>query len=203
GKREVVHEGGSRFWVNFTDYLDTGIFLDHRIVRSMIREMSANCKFLNLFCYTGTATVYAASGGAKSTLSVDASKTYIDWARDNMALNGFGDRKHKYIKDDCFNFLKASRDRFDLIFLDPPTFSNTKSSRSTFDIQRDHVALIKMTASRLEKNGVLIFSNNYRKFKIEMEAFDNFDIKEISEDTISEDFKRNRKIHRSWLIRQK
>lgn len=200
GKREVIHEQGSRFWVNFTDYLDTGIFLDHRIVRSMIKDMAQNKKFLNLFCYTGTATVYAASGGAKSTVSVDSSKTYIDWARDNMALNGFGERKHRYITEDCFTFLKNSRDRFDLIFLDPPTFSNTKSSRSTFDIQRDHVALIKMTVARLEKGGTLIFSNNYRKFKIDLKAFDKLNIKEISDSTISEDFKRNRRIHRSWII---
>jgi len=200
GKREVVNEGGSKFWVNFTDYLDTGIFLDHRIVRSMIREKASNSKFLNLFCYTGTATVHAAAGGAKSTVSVDSSKTYINWARDNMALNGFGERKHKYITEDCFSFLKNTRDRFDLIFLDPPTFSNTKSSRSTFDIQRDHVSLIRLAASKLEIGGILIFSNNFRKFKIDLEGLDKFDIKEISESTISEDFKRNSRIHRSWII---
>lgn len=200
GKRDVVCEGGSRFWVNFTDYLDTGIFLDHRIVRSMIREKAANNKFLNLFCYTGTATVHAAAGGARSTVSVDASNTYINWAKDNMALNGFGERKHRYITEDCFSFLKDCRDRFDLIFLDPPTFSNTKSSRSTFDLQRDHASLIRLTASKLEKDGIIIFSNNFRKFKIDMEALDKFDIVEISENTISEDFKRNSRIHRSWII---
>ncbi|MBN2658836.1 MAG: bifunctional 23S rRNA (guanine(2069)-N(7))-methyltransferase RlmK/23S rRNA (guanine(2445)-N(2))-methyltransferase RlmL [Spirochaetales bacterium] len=203
GKREVVHEWGSRFWVNFTDYLDTGIFLDHRIVRSMIRDMSRGKKFLNLFCYTGTATVHAAAGGAKSTVSVDASKTYTDWARDNMALNGFGDRKHKYVKDDCFDFLKNSKDRFDLIFLDPPTFSNSKSSRSTFDIQRDHVSLIKLAAARLERGGILIFSNNFRKFKLDEKALDKFTMEEISEKTISEDFQRNSRIHRSWKIQVK
>jgi len=200
GKREVVYEGGNKFWVNFTDYLDTGIFLDHRIVRSMIHDMAKDKKFLNLFCYTGTATVHAAAGGARNTVSVDASKTYIDWARDNMALNGFGERKHKYVKDDCFAFLKSNRDRFDLIFLDPPTFSNTKSTRSTFDIQRDHVSLIRLAVKSLEKDGTLIFSNNFRKFKIDKEALDNLNISEISENTISEDFKRNTRIHRSWLI---
>ncbi|MCP4163987.1 MAG: bifunctional 23S rRNA (guanine(2069)-N(7))-methyltransferase RlmK/23S rRNA (guanine(2445)-N(2))-methyltransferase RlmL [Deltaproteobacteria bacterium] len=200
GKRQVVHEHGSRFWVNFTDYLDTGIFLDHRIIRSMIREKAKGTKFLNLFAYTGTASVHAAAGGAKSTLSVDASKTYIDWARDNMALNGFGERKHRYEKEDCFTFLKNCRDRFDLIFLDPPTFSNTKSSRSTLDIQRDHVALIKMAAARLEKDGTLVFSNNFRKFKLDEDALKAFKITEISEKTISEDFRRNNKIHRSWII---
>lgn len=203
GKREVINEGSCRFWVNFTDYLDTGIFLDHRIVRTMVENLSKNQKFLNLFCYTGTATVHAAAGGARSTISVDASKTYIDWARDNMALNGFGERKHKYIQEDCFSFLKECHDRFDLIFLDPPTFSNTKSTRSTFDIQRDHVSLIRLTAKKLEKNGTLIFSNNFRKFKIDEESLDNLDIKEISEDTISEDFKRNSRIHRTWIIRLK
>ncbi len=200
GKREVMHEGGSKFWVNFTDYLDTGIFLDHRIVRSMIKEKAHNKKFLNLFCYTGTATVHAATGGAKSTVSVDSSKTYTDWARDNMALNGFGERKHKYVKEDCFTFLKSCRDRFDLIFLDPPTFSNTKSTRSTFDIQRDHVSLIKLAAAKLERDGILIFSNNFRKFKIDLEALDKLNIEEISESTISEDFKRNKRIHKSWII---
>ncbi|MBB6478938.1 bifunctional 23S rRNA (guanine(2069)-N(7))-methyltransferase RlmK/23S rRNA (guanine(2445)-N(2))-methyltransferase RlmL [Spirochaeta isovalerica] len=203
GKREVVNEWGSRFWVNFTDYLDTGIFLDHRIVRSMIKDMSNGKKFLNLFCYTGTATVHAAAGGAKSTVSVDSSKTYTDWARDNMALNGFGDRKHKYVKEDCFTFLKNCKDRFDLIFLDPPTFSNSKSSRSTFDIQRDHVSLIKLTAGRLEKGGILIFSNNFRKFKLDEKALDKFNMEEISEKTISEDFRRNNRIHRSWIIQAK
>jgi len=200
GKRDVVQEWGSRFWVNFTDYLDTGIFLDHRIVRSMIKEMSEGKKFLNLFCYTGTATVHAAAGGAKSTVSVDASKTYIDWARDNMSLNGFGDRKHRYVKEDCFNFLKSCKDRFDLIFLDPPTFSNSKSIRSTFDIQRDHVSLIKLAASRLEKGGILIFSNNFRKFKLDEKALDKLNMEEISDKTISEDFQRNSRIHRSWII---
>ena len=200
GKREVVNEGGSRFWINFTDYLDTGIFLDHRIVRSKIKEMAKGQKFLNLFCYTGTATVHAAAGGARSTVSVDTSNTYTDWAKDNMALNGYGERKHKYVKEDCFTFLKTSKDRFDLIFLDPPTFSNTKSTRSTFDIQRDHVKLIKLAAGRLERKGTLIFSNNFRKFKIDLEALDNLDIREISESTISEDFKRNNRIHRTWFI---
>jgi len=117
-----------------------------------------------------------------------------------MALNGFGERKHKYVTEDCFSFLKNTRDRFDLIFLDPPTFSNTKSSRSTFDIQRDHVSLIRLAASKLEIGGILIFSNNFRKFKIDLEGLDKFDIKEISESTISEDFKRNSRIHRSWII---
>ena len=117
-----------------------------------------------------------------------------------MALNGFGERKHRYVTEDCFTFLKNCRDRFDLIFLDPPTFSNTKSSRSTFDIQRDHVALIKMAVARLEKEGTLIFSNNYRKFKIDLKAFDKLNINEISDSTISEDFKRNSRIHRSWII---
>jgi 23S rRNA (guanine2445-N2)-methyltransferase / 23S rRNA (guanine2069-N7)-methyltransferase len=201
GKREIITEGSCRFWVNFTDYLDTGIFLDHRIVRSMLAGLSRNQKFLNLFCYTGTATVHAAAGGAKSTVSVDASKTYIDWARDNMALNGFGERKHKYVQEDCFTFLKNNHERFDLIFLDPPTFSNTKSTRSTFDIQRDHVSLIRLAVSKLEKNGTLLFSNNFRKFKLDTEALDNLDIKEISSSTISEDFKRNSRIHKSWIIR--
>ena len=116
-----------------------------------------------------------------------------------MALNGFGERKHKYVKDDCFTFLKSNRDRFDLIFLDPPTFSNTTSTRSTFDIQRDHVSLIRLAVKSLEKDGTLIFSN-FRKFKIDREALDNLNISEISENTISEDFKRNNRIHRSWLI---
>ena len=203
GVREVIEENGSRFWVNFTDYLDTGIFLDHRIVRSSIKDRAKDQKFLNLFCYTGTATVLAAAGGAKRTVSVDASKTYIDWARDNMALNGFGERKHSFVKEDCFTYLKSCRDRFDLILLDPPTFSNTKSTRSTFDIQRDHVSLIKLAAGKLEQKGLLIFSNNFRKFKIDMESLSNMEIKEVSESTISEDFKRNHKIHRSWEIRLK
>ena len=198
----MINENGHRFSVNFRDYLDTGIFLDHRPVRKMIEEKSKDKRFLNLFCYTGTATVHAAAGGALSTVSVDASSTYLDWAMKNMKMNNFGTMNHFYYKDDCMSWLRNSKDMFDLIFCDPPTFSNGKS-RNSFDVQRDHVYLIRSCMKHLSGQGELIFSTNFTRFRMYEEVTDEFDVQDITEQTIGTDFERNRKIHKCYVIKHK
>lgn len=195
----VVTEHGLRFLVNFTAYLDTGIFLDHRPLRQVIKENSKDTRFLNLFCYTGTATVHAAAGGALSTVSVDASATYLDWAGKNMAFNGFDGMNHFRYKDDAIDWLRHSTSEFDLIFCDPPTFSNSKDRR-TFDIQRDHVALVDACMKRLAPGGTLIFSNNFRKFKLDEVLSEDYVVEDVSEKTVGDDFARDPKIHRTFLI---
>lgn len=196
----IMHEHGLVFSVNFTDYLDTGIFLDHRPVRKMIMEMADGKRFLNLFCYTGTATVHAAAGGALSTVSVDASSTYLDWAMKNMRMNGFDGMNHFYYKSDCMDYLQSTHDMYDLIFCDPPTFSNSKM-RNTFDVQRDHRSLIHAAMRHLEKGGTLIFSTNFRKFSLDKRVTEEYAVEDITEQTIDEDFSRNKKIHQCYLIR--
>lgn len=198
----VINENGHRFSANFRDYLDTGIFLDHRPIRKYIEEHSNGKRFLNLFCYTASASVYAASGGALSTVSVDTNANYLDWAMKNMALNGFTQMNHFYYRSDSLAYLRENRDVFDLIFCDPPTFSNSKN-RDTFDVQRDHGYLIRSCMKHLSGNGTLIFSTNFTKFKMFGELYDEFEIEDITEQTIGDDFKRNSKIHRCYLIRHK
>ena len=198
----IVNENGHRFIVNFADYLDTGLFLDHRPVRKMIEQMAEGKRFLNLFCYTASATVYAAAGGALSTVSVDSNANYLDWGIKNMQLNKLDTMNNFFYKEDCISYLKGTHDVFDLIFCDPPTFSNSKS-RDTFDVQRDHGFLIRSCMKHLSKDGQLIFSTNYTKFKMYEELFDEFNLKEISEQTIGTDFARNSKIHRCWIITHK
>ncbi|MGE4558613.1 MAG: bifunctional 23S rRNA (guanine(2069)-N(7))-methyltransferase RlmK/23S rRNA (guanine(2445)-N(2))-methyltransferase RlmL [Desulfobulbus sp.] len=196
-----VHEGGGRFLVNFTDYLDTGLFLDHRNTRARLQQLAQGKTFLNLFAYTGSATVYAAMGGATSTTTVDASATYLDRARANLALNGFGGPLHQLVEADCLEWLKQTNDRFGVIFLDPPTFSNARHRKQTFDIQQDHPALLRLAMQHLAKAGVLVFSTNFRKFKLDDSLERQFDIREISEETVPFDFKRNQRIHRCWEFR--
>jgi 23S rRNA (guanine2445-N2)-methyltransferase / 23S rRNA (guanine2069-N7)-methyltransferase len=202
GQFHTVEEGGNRFLVNFSDYLDTGLFLDHRITRAMLRELAGDRHFLNLFAYTGSATVYAARGGAISTTSVDMSRTYLDWARRNMELNGFGGREHRLVQANCLEWLERNvgQRRFGLIFLDPPSFSTSKRMQGTFDVQRDHVRLIKATVRLLEPDGVLIFSNNRRRFDMERAALEGLSIEDISRATLPRDFERNPRIHNCWKI---
>ncbi len=199
-----VEEGGCRFWVNFEDYLDTGLFLDHRPTRLMIQSMAKDKHFLNLFAYTGTATVHAALGGASSTTSIDMSNTYMDWARQNLELNGIKGYHHELIQADCLAWLDAQLDKrgnlYDLIFLDPPTFSNSKRMDSAFDIQRDHVDMLHKTARLLTPNGQLIFSTNFRKFKLDGDALQGLAVEDISSKTIPKDFERNPRIHYCWII---
>lgn len=197
-----VIEGGHRFLVNLRDYLDTGLFLDHRTTRSMIESMAEGCRFLNLFAYTGSVSVYAAAGGAKVTTTVDMSRTYMDWARRNMELNGFSGQQHEFIQTNCIEWLQsvAGKRQYDLIFLDPPSFSSSKRMHSTFDVQRDHVMLIRNTMQLLAPQGTLIFSNNLRSFTMDHEALSEFQIKDITRATLPKDFERNPKIHNCWDI---
>ena len=201
GEMLEVKEGDCRLLVNLKDYLDTGLFLDHRKMRLRLGQEAAGKDVLNLFCYTGTASVHAAVGGATSTTSVDLSNTYLTWARKNLSLNGMVDRKHRLEQADCVKWLKQEKRQYDLIFMDPPTFSNSKRLRDIFDIQKVHVELIKLAMERLRQGGVLYFSNNFRRFQFDPELERWFDVKEISESTIDKDFQRRASIHRSWMIR--
>lgn len=199
GQFMEVAEGGVKLLVNLTDYLDTGLFLDHRPLRLRLQKEAAGKRFLNLFCYTATATVHAAKGGARSTTSVDLSKTYLDWARRNLALNGFSD-KHRLEQGDVMEWLEADRGEYELIFIDPPTFSNSKRMEGVFDVQRDHVHLLDLAMARLAKGGVLYFSNNFRKFQLDPALEQRYAVEEISAQTLDPDFARNPKIHRAWRL---
>lgn len=203
----VVEEGGLRFLVNFTDYLDTGLFLDHRPTRALIRSLAGTRRFLNLFAYTGTATVCAAAGGARITTSVDLSQTYLTWAQRNLALNGFAEHNHELIRADCLRWLaeqsRTPAQYYDLIFLDPPTFSASKRMAQSFDVQRDHVRLIRQAVSLLAPDGVLIFANNLRRFRLERDAFADLAVTDLSAATVPPDFGRNRRIHHCWKIERR
>ncbi|MFQ6571701.1 bifunctional 23S rRNA (guanine(2069)-N(7))-methyltransferase RlmK/23S rRNA (guanine(2445)-N(2))-methyltransferase RlmL [Pseudomonas sp. UM16] len=194
-----VSEGGVKLLVNLTDYLDTGLFLDHRPMRMRIQREAAGKRFLNLFCYTATASVHAAKGGARSTTSVDLSRTYLDWARRNLSLNGFSD-KNRLEQGDVMAWLQACRDEYELIFIDPPTFSNSKRMEGVFDVQRDHVQLLDLAVARLAPGGVLYFSNNFRKFQLDEHLAERYVVEEITAQTLDPDFARNSKIHRAWRI---
>ncbi len=202
GVRHEVREGGLRFLVNFTDYLDTGLFLDHRITRRMIADLAPGCVFLNLFCYTASASVYAAWGGALRTVSVDTSNTYLAWAKENLELNGFTGERHTVVRADARDFLAADKGRYGLIFIDPPTFSNSKGDRENFSVQRDHAQMIRSAVDRLEREGVVIFSNNFRKFRLDDQGLEGLEVTDVSRQTIPRDFARNPRIHRCWLIRR-
>ena len=199
GQFMEVGEGGVKLLVNLTDYLDTGLFLDHRPLRLRIQREAAGKRFLNLFCYTATATVHAAKGGARSTTSVDLSKTYLDWARRNLSLNGYSD-KNRLEQGDVMAWLEADRGEYDLIFIDPPTFSNSKRMEGVFDIQRDHVQLLDLAMARLAPGGVLYFSNNFRKFVLDESLPARYALEEITASTLDPDFARNGKIHRAWRL---
>lgn len=207
GEFHEIGEGGLRFLVNFTDHIDTGIFLDHRITRGMIRDMARGARFLNLFAYTGTASVYAAAGGAETTTTVDMSATYLEWARKNFAANGISGARHEFARANCLEWLERERRRFDLIFLDPPTFSNSKGMDGELDIQRDHVKLIGMAARLLAPGGTLLFSTNNRRFAMDTDAVAGagkprpLGVEEITRRTIPKDFERNPRIHKCWLIK--
>ncbi len=199
GQFMEVNEGGAKLLVNLTDYLDTGLFLDHRPLRLRIQREAAGKRFLNLYCYTATATVHAAKGGARSTTSVDLSKTYLDWARRNLSLNGFSD-KNRLEQGDVMAWLAEDRGEYELIFIDPPTFSNSKRMEGVFDVQRDHVQLLDLAMARLAPGGVLYFSNNFRKFLLDEGLAQRYAVEEISATTLDPDFARNPKIHRAWRL---
>jgi 23S rRNA (guanine2445-N2)-methyltransferase / 23S rRNA (guanine2069-N7)-methyltransferase len=203
-ERHAVQEGGLKFWVNFRDYLDTGLFLDHRIMRGMLRSWAKDSDFLNLFCYTGSASVYAAAGGARSTTGVDLSNTYLDWAHENLLLNGFKGDNHELYRADCLAWLEEQESRgprFDLIFVDPPTFSNSKRMEGVLDVQRDHVGMIRRSLRLLRPAGRLVFSTNYTRFKLDSAGLADLAIEDISAATIPKDFERHARIHRCFIVR--
>jgi 23S rRNA (guanine2445-N2)-methyltransferase / 23S rRNA (guanine2069-N7)-methyltransferase len=200
----VVREGGLKFRVNFEDYLDTGLFLDHRLTRARLRDAARGRRFLNLFAYTGTATVYAAAGGAASTTTVDMSRTYLEWAQRNLSLNGFSGAAHQFVQADCRAWLDASArtdERFDLIFLDPPTFSNSKRMAGVLDIERDHGELIAASARLLTSAGLVVFSTNAQRFHLDATLAQRFAVTDISGATLPKDFERNPRIHRCYEVR--
>ena len=197
-----VGEGGLVFYVNLWDYLDTGLFLDHRPLRARVRELSREKRFLNLFSYTGSVSVHAAAGGAAETTSVDLSQTYLDWAASNLERNGFGDERDKLVRADAIEFLQSRSAMFDLIFVDPPTFSNSKRA-DDFDVQRDHVRLLQLCGERLLPGGTIVFSNNFRRFKLDRERLDGFVIRDTSAQSIPFDFERNSRIHQCFELHKK
>ena len=201
----IVHEHGRRFWVNLEKYLDTGLFLDHRNTRQRVGEMAAGKRFLNLFAYTGSFSVYAATGGAAASDTVDLSNTYLDWARRNFELNGIDEARHQIVRADVFQYLQAAAQAgktFDLIVMDPPSFSNSKKMLDILDIQRDHQKLIDGAMALLASDGLLFFSNNLRSFALDEAVAQKYAVKDISKQSVPEDF-RNKKIHQCWEIRHR
>ncbi|MFA5960801.1 MAG: bifunctional 23S rRNA (guanine(2069)-N(7))-methyltransferase RlmK/23S rRNA (guanine(2445)-N(2))-methyltransferase RlmL [Tatlockia sp.] len=201
GQSMVVVENGVKLQVNLVDYLDTGLFLDHRILRHRFAALPKGTRLLNCFCYTATASVHAALAGAITT-NVDLSKTYLSWAETNFRLNDLNVAKHQFIQFDCLEWLTICRDRFDVIFLDPPSFSNSKRMKQTLDVQRDHESLIHAAMRLLTTEGTLYFSTNLRQFKLSPQISEQYQVKDISAETIDLDFKRNHKIHQCYTIRK-
>ncbi len=199
----TVGEGGLKFLVNLSDYVDTGLFLDHRETRFLVREQANGKSFLNLFAYTGSFTVYAADGGATHTTTVDLSKNYLAWAKENLKLNGLNGPQHNFVSGDSIEFLEKAvhdpRQRYDLVVVDPPTFSNSKRTADDWDVQAQHVEMLELVSRVLNPGGVVYFSTNFRKFKPRLGELPQFESIEISKKTVPEDF-RNRKIHRCWKL---
>ena len=204
GKKLTVREGGHRFLVNLTDYLDTGLFLDHRRIRAMIESIAGGKTLPEpVRVHRLGDGLRRARGGASSSVSVDLSNTYIDWAEENFALNRVSQRAHTLVRGDVDAFLADERKRYDLIFCAPPTFSNSKGAARDFDIGRDHAALIDACARLLTKDGVLLFSNHFRKFKMDVEALPGLELSNISKKTLPVDFQRDPRFHNSWRITKK
>ncbi len=207
GTMYEVREGPCRLLVNFTDYLDTGLFLDHRITRARLGELALGKRVLNLFAYTASASVHAGLRGASATVSVDLSRTYCGWARENLALNELAPSRHEVVRADVLEFLRhAPAGDFELAFVDPPTFSNSKSTRADLEVQRDHVKLILGTLRLLTPGGALIFSCNRRRFTLDEDALRSarpeLTIEDITRATIPKDFARNPRIHHCWILRR-
>ncbi|MDA7906334.1 bifunctional 23S rRNA (guanine(2069)-N(7))-methyltransferase RlmK/23S rRNA (guanine(2445)-N(2))-methyltransferase RlmL [Mariniblastus sp.] len=204
GKLVTVHEGGLKFAVNLVDYVDTGLFLDHRTTRRMVQAEAAGKDFLNLFAYTGSFSVYAVKGGATRATTVDLSKNYLDWAKRNFQLNGIDPLQHQFVAEDTIDFLETAaedkRKRFDLAIVDPPTFSNSKQTELDWDVQERHCELLEKVHAVMRLGGVVYFSTNFRRFKFDEKYLgDLFEFHEISKQTVPEDF-RNRRIHRCWRL---
>jgi 23S rRNA (guanine2445-N2)-methyltransferase / 23S rRNA (guanine2069-N7)-methyltransferase len=203
GHALLVHEGGLTFEVNLRDYIDTGLFLDHRLTRQMVRAQASGARFLNLFCYTGSFTVYAAAGGAASTTSVDLSNTYLDWARRNLAHNHLAGPHHRFVRSDVLEFLRTHPPgaHYDLAVVDPPTYSRSKATEEDWDVAEDHTELLTRTLALMAPGGVIYFSTNYRRFKLDEPALARAGaaIREISAQTVPPEY-RNRRIHRCWRL---
>ena len=200
---EVIAENGLQFWVNFCDYLDTGLFLDHRMTRARLRATSQARRFLNLFAYTGSATVYCAAGGAQTTTTIDLSNTYLEWAERNLMLNGYSGQDHEYVRADVREWLAEAvrrRAQYDLIFLDPPTFSNSKRMDGVLDTQRDHGLLIEQSMQLLAPGGLLLFSTNAQRLKMDETVAQRYVVLDISRLTLPPDFARNERIHQAFEI---
>lgn len=203
GRDFQVQEGGLKFLVNLSEYLDTGLFLDHRITRERVRAEAKGAHVLNLFAYTGSFSVYAADGGARSTTTVDMSNTYLDWAKKNFELNGLEGKKHLFEREDILQWLPAEAPRrahrYDLVIFDPPTFSRSKKMRQDFDIQRDHPWMLEKILEMTAPGGVIYFSNNFRGFQLRTEKRGVREIEEITAMTVPPDFQYSRP-HRCWRI---
>ena len=201
----TINEHGAQFKINLWDYLDTGLFLDHRKTRQIVAKKSKGKSLLNLFAYTGSVSVQAAVHGALSVTTVDMSNTYLNWAQDNFALNKLSGHKYQFIQADCLDWLKKNTNKFDVIFIDPPTFSNSKRMEDSFDVQRDHVTLLADALKSLNRGGEIFFTNNKRNFKIDFDALDKLGLsaEPMSDVTRDKDFARNKHIHNSWSIKRK
>jgi 23S rRNA (guanine2445-N2)-methyltransferase / 23S rRNA (guanine2069-N7)-methyltransferase len=203
GKLQEVREGGYRFWVNLTDYLDTGLFLEKRSTRALIESMAQGCRFLNLFAYTGTATVFAVGGGAITSTTVDSSARYLAWARKNLNLNGMKGREHQLIEADCLDWFGKDRGIYDLIFLDPPTYSSSRHRGTRFSVEQDHVRLIRRTLDRLAPGGTLLFATNCKGFRIDRDAMKDLVLQDLSAQSLPMDFERSARSHHLWKIQRK
>lgn len=201
----TINEHGALFKINLWDYLDTGLFLDHRKTRQIIAKKAKDKTLLNLFAYTGSVSLQAALHGARSITTVDMSNTYLNWAQDNFALNKINSHKYQFIQADCLDWLKKNTDKYDLIFIDPPTFSNSKRMEDSFDVQRDHIALLDDALKSLSRGGEIFFTNNKRNFKMDFEGLDALGLqaKNMSDLTRDQDFSRNKHIHNSWSVTRK
>lgn len=199
-----VREYGAKFLINLHDYLDTGVFLDHRPLRKILSNISKDKDVLNLFSYTSTLSISAALGGSRSTMSIDMSKTYTNWSIENFENNDLSLERNRLINKNVFDYLNDNKEKelFDIIILDPPSFSNSKKMDRTLDIQRDHIELINLCSNRLNKEGLIYFSNNLRSFKLDSSLLGQYKIEDISAKTIPEDF-RDKKIHSCFLISKK
>lgn len=190
-----VNEEGRQYYVNLHDYLDTGLFIDHRWLRRKLQQEAQSKRCLNLYCYTGAISIALEKGNALEVISVDLSNTYLNWAKDNYELNRIPSSPENFVRTDTFSFLKEEHDYFDLIVCDPPTFSNSKKLSSEFDVQRDHIGLINLCMKNLKRDGKLYFSNNLRKFKMSSEIIEKFIVKDISKGSLDKDFNQNTKRH--------
>lgn len=201
----TINEHGALLKINLWDYLDTGLFLDHRKTRQIVAKKAKDKTLLNLFAYTGSVSLQAALHGARSITTVDMSNTYLNWAQDNFALNKLSSHKYQFIQADCLDWLKKNTDKYDLIFIDPPTFSNSKRMEDSFDVQRDHIALLSDALKSLNRGGEIFFTNNKRNFKMDFEALEALGLqaKNMSDLTRDQDFSRNKHIHNSWSVTRK